>query len=422
MMGWTLSRVGVGVGVSRGRKAATSQIQALSKSSHFGGVGMCASRAAFSRSVLAIATMVSATFAAPALGQGFAYGITVYEPPAGLVWNTGPSLAEDGTAIGAGYYVPGTENDVNGVVVRPGGRTLFSVPSRVDDISDNGAFTVEYATRRDADGTTLSLLPGVVQPSTYSSESRISGDGNVIAGTRQDQPDWPTQAFRWTPQTGGQYLGSYRPNALFTDVFGISRDGSTIFGDGQPNVGIVREAWKWTAREGFTILPTLPDARPQASRAYASNSDGSIIVGYDSKPVIGFRPLIWTNGVPSALPVMDGFRTAWATDLSDDGSIIIGTHASSQIGLSDTCAVWTQSGEWLPVLDYIRQQGVSVPEYFDASYTSWEVSADGETFSGYVRDTRTNAGLLVVAVVPSPTGLSLLVLSTALTRRSRGRR
>jgi uncharacterized membrane protein len=378
-------------------------------------------RAASSRSILAlaVATATLTAVAAPTLAQGFAPGMTLFAAPEGIVWNVPPSLSEDGTAMGSEYWDQ-VASPVTGGVVRPNGRTVFTTPSRVDDISDGGTYAVEYSTRRDSTGSPQSLLPGVFQPSLYNAPSRISGNGQVVAGTRADNPNWPTQAYRWTPETGSQYLGPHRPDALYTSVFGISRDGSTIVGDGQMQPGALREAWKWTESDGFTILPTLPDARPQASRAYASNGDGSIIVGYDSGPVVGFRPIIWTNGVPAALPIINGYRTAWLTDLSDDGSIIIGTHMASQIGLPDTFAVWTTANGWLPALDFLRGQGIAIPSYFTSS--SIEVSADGRTFATRLTDSRDDRTYLAVFVVPSPNGLALLGLAVASTRRSRERR
>lgn len=69
------------------------------------------------------------------------------------------------------------------------------------------------------------------------------------------------------------------------------------------------------------------------ARAYATSDDGAIIVGIsvDDPPSGGFAytPVIWEDGVITALPVPDDRTNCHATDVSADGYVIVGTCSSS---------------------------------------------------------------------------------------------
>ncbi len=308
-----------------------------------------------------------------------------------------------------------------GAVIRPTGTTIFSTPSILDDVSDGGSFAVGYVTRYDASGTPQDLIDVGTRPLGSERFSYISGDGSSVATTYEPVLDAPTRAIYWNLATGGQILDPYRANANYTNVRGLSRDGSTIVGNGSMFFGAVQEAWKWTATSGYTILAPAPGSNLATAFASASNNDGSIIAGLDTGPNGRTRAIIWTNEVPLALVPSQGYRDSVAHDLSDDGTLIVGRLSGSQTGLPDTDAMWTESTGWIPALDFMRMNGVDVPSYYTGN-GNVEVSADGRTFTTILLDTRTGERPVAVFVIPSPSGLALLGVLVGSSRRARARR
>lgn len=380
---------------------------------------MLCRRAVSSRSIPALVTVLAATFSAPALAQGFAPGMTIFSGPDGRNWNRSPALSEDGFAIATNLRGDVFGENL-GAVIQPNTISVFQAPSTADDVSDGGSYSTGYVVRRDAAGNEQVLLPGQTRPFGSQVRTHISGDGSAIAGTLEDTLDFPTQAFRWTQESGSQVLPAYRTGALYNRVNGISRDGSTIVGDGSMFFGTSIEAWKWTAADGFTILPPAPGGRLDSTSAQASNGNGSIIVGLDGDPTFGTRAVIWMNEVPTVIPTPAGYRSCFAHDLSDDGSLILGRAGSSQIGLPETDVVWTEASGWIPALDFLRSRGVDIPSYYTGG-GRFEVSADGRTFTTILTDTRTGERPLAVFVIPSPSGLALLGLFIVSSRRARAR-
>lgn len=383
---------------------------------------MCASRAAFSRSILATAISLSAALAAPAMAQ-FAPGVHLFAPPEGTGWSRGPALSDDGTTL-AGEIYDFTTQTTQGYTLQADGviRPLVGTPL-IYDVSDNGAYTVGYSTRRAADGTTLTLINNT-QPANSTIGAKISGDGQIVAGTAEEtfggQSIFASSPWRWSATSGLTQLGPYRPNSFITNALDISRDGSTIVGTGSDAVfGNRTEAWMWREGQGYTVLPDAPGARWVEAEARGANTDGTIIVGKGNDAIGNIHALVWHNGVPTALPATGSFRNVTANGLSDDGSLIVGTLADSSVGLPETAAIWTPGGDWVPALDYLRGQGLEIPHYFRASHI--EVSGDGTTFATTVLDTRTFESVHMVAVVPSPASLTPLGIFWLTRRRARAR-
>jgi probable HAF family extracellular repeat protein len=116
------------------------------------------------------------------------------------------------------------------------------------------------------------------------------------------------------------------PNGVQSRAWDVSADGSFIVGtfwapDG--SFAIPPHAYRWTAGT-FLDLGTLnPNA--QEAEAYAVSDDGSKVVGW-SRGLSGYqRPFLWTEATGmqelSNVPGSD----AKATDISRDGSIIVGS-------------------------------------------------------------------------------------------------
>jgi hypothetical protein len=353
---------------------------------------------ALAAGLAAAAAMVAAPAAAHA--QGWAPGVHVYPvPESRFVWSE-PHLSEDGTAIGVTLFDAGVfPQPQTGAVIRPTGTSQFSVNRILNDVSDGGAFTTEYASRRSAAGVVDVLVPGATRPQGSNQRSAISGNGRVVAmSVEQPLFDLPSVLYRWTPETGTQLLGSYGPGAFQTRVKGISRDGTTIVGDGfNVTTGTIRP-WTWREGQGFTLLPTLPES-PVEGTATAVNGDGSIVVGSVTLPSLRSVGAVWRDGILTTVPPVPGFRGTLVRDLSDDGSILVGLMDPNGGGQSLN-VIWTAETNWIPTIDYLRMQGLEIPSYYSSPFL--EVSADGRTFAGLVFDQRTGTNVIGVFVVPSP--------------------
>jgi probable HAF family extracellular repeat protein len=110
----------------------------------------------------------------------------------------------------------------------------------------------------------------------------ISADGRVIVGVSYSSMD-VQQAFRWTPEDGIQPLG-FMPTppgtTPYSYAFATNSDGTVIVGQGRtlasaPNAN---EAFRWTQAGGMQPLGDLPGGIYE-SRGYAVSADGSKVVG-----------------------------------------------------------------------------------------------------------------------------------------------
>lgn len=368
----------------------------------------------------AITSAIAAAVAAPALAQ-FAPGFYAYEP-GNFRWAV-TGISDDGMTV-TGFTRDVNSPAINGYTIQASGVQHFPEISRAYDASDNGAYTVGYATRRAADGTTQTLI-GNTQPENTYGGAHISGDGQIVTGLTEFEFGGSVTgvlSWRWTANGGVTHLSPYRPNASITRATNISRDGSTIVGTGSDSVfGDVTEAWMWREGQGYTILPDAPGARWVEAEARAVNSDGTIVVGKGNDSIGNIHALIWRNGVPTALSAPATYRSATAHGLNEDGTIVAGVIAGSTAGLPETGAVWTTDTGWVPVMDYIRSQGVDVPAYY-GPVGQLAMSGDGRTFAGVSIDSR--SGLLVsfVASVPTPGATVLMVMFGVIAGQARARR
>lgn len=367
---------------------------------------------------IVIATTLAAT-AAPATAQ-FAPGLHLYAAPAGTRWNRVPAIGDDGRTVAGEVYRASTASREGFALQGDGVIQLLAGTPRVYDVSDNGAYTVGYSTRRAADGTTIALVSNT-QPANSSIGAHISGDGQTVAGTAEftsGQTITSSSAWRWTATGGTTALGPYRPNSLITNALNISRDGSTIVGTGSDAVfGTRTEAWMWREGQGYTVLPDAPGARWIEAEARGVNSDGSIIVGKGNDAQGRIQALVWNGGVPTAIPATGSYESVTAHGLSSNGALLVGVLADSTESLPTTAAIWTQSTNWVPALDYLRAQGLTIPSYY--STLSIQVSADGTTFTSFLEDSRSSTAVLMVAVVPGPMSLAPLGILSLARRRAR---
>ena len=203
------------------------------------------------------------------------------------------------------------------------------VGSCAHGVSDDGLVVVgmgraelSYEPFRWENGVMASLRPG--------SESGgvaygISPDGTVIVGS----VEW--EAFRWE---GGAmaWLPDLPQGTLWRKAFDVSADGSVVVGEARvspspPPTPTVPVLW-----ENSTIVQ-LGGGRGVAE---AVTPDGHVVVGW-TESAGQAQAARWTGRVHEPLGVPPGFSSSYAYDVSDDGSVVVGSAGSHGFR-------WTASG------------------------------------------------------------------------------
>lgn len=246
----------------------------------------------------------------------------------------------------------------------------------------------------------------------------LSGDGSIVVGASKPFWDGTTgQAFRWTQATGMVGIGYPTAGGIYSEATGISRDGSMIVGYGIGGGG-GSTSFTWTQAQGMRVLPALPLGPGSQATALGMNFDGSYIAGRCEAASVSSTAVLWHNGVAQGLGVPNGWTKSVATDVSDDGQIVVGTLGTFAVTVP---AVWTATSGWATLHDYLASQGMPVP----AGWTlleSFSMSADGRTFVGLV--SAPGLGEAISITVPSPGIATTLAVCAAFVaqRRRRERR
>jgi len=140
-------------------------------------------------------------------------------------------------------------------------------------------------------------------------------------------------AFRWTPGSGMQDLGTFGGN--WSSAWGISSDGTTIVGEAYQ--GNNPFAFRWTSSTGLQNLGTLGG---NLSAAYDASSNGSVIVGTAqdaSGNLIAFR---WSGGMMTPLGTLGG-NNSFAYGVSGNGNLVVGASNDSSGALQ--AFYWTSA-------------------------------------------------------------------------------
>lgn len=211
---------------------------------------------------------------------------------------------------------------------------------------------------------------GSVSVGLLSGSTRVSDDGNIIAGTMTNSSTNLNEMSYYNNTTGlwtnlGGIVGSSDDSK--SSAWGISRDGKTIVGLGFINAAI-GEAIKWTEADGIVQIGSTVTG--SSSRANAINADQSVIVGWQDDET-GFRQgAYWKNGVQSIIKNNDNEPVGEAGGVSDDGNTIIGYY-----GLYPYV--------WNAVEGYTQISHPNSGVFFRGGATS--ITADGKTVIGYFR-------------------------------------
>lgn len=147
----------------------------------------------------------------------------------------------------------------------------------------------------------------------YSSANCVSDDGTIFAGAVQLSTTYSGAIWADGEVTVLPGIG-----ATSSFVNDISGDGLTVVG----SAGVAPySAVKWTNNE-LSVLAPLAGA--SGAQAYGVSEDGAVIVGL-SRYATYDMPVIWTDGVPAALPLLHLDDTGGqANAVSNDGTVIVG--------------------------------------------------------------------------------------------------
>ena len=216
-----------------------------------------------------------------------------------------------------------------------------------------------------------------------SSTFGASDDGRVIVGLGWNGCSY-ARAIRWEESTGMIDLGS--TNGLSSRANDVSGNGRVAVGWQTHPTGL-RIAAKWVDRQ-----PAESIARPGGlaiGEAFATNRDGSLIVGAHCEPenVLVRSAWTWTASAgvrcfpvtrPPTIP--DYPYSTFMLTTSDDGRVIGGTFS---FGLDAEALIWLD-GQAHFLRDYLRENGY--PDAFRGWINSGfvqAVSPDGRTLVGY---------------------------------------
>ncbi len=231
---------------------------------------------------------------------------------------------------------------------------------------------------------------GTLNGGSQSIARGVNYDGTVVVGVAKDGSQGDIdRAFRWTSAGGMVSLGTLTGGFESTGT-GVNADGSVVVGTADD--GANNRAFRWTQASGMVNLGILPG--DVESAATAVNANGAVVVGFstasDALPT-AFR---WTQaqGMTALVP-HDGQSVSMALGVNADGSVVVG---SFNVGLDSRGFRWTEEDGMASVDDWLRENGVSLPN--DVTAEAHAVSADGNIVTGFLTNNH-----LFIARGPSDT-------------------
>ena len=229
------------------------------------------------------------------------------------------------------------------------------------------------------------VLLGRLNGGPSSHAHAVSGDGSIVVGMAPDGASGNVfKAFRWTQATGMVSLGDINGGGE-SRAYGISGDGRVIVGvAGDGNAGAFR-AFRWTAEGGMTSLGLLPG--DNTSWAWATNADGSAVAGVSirfdliSGTGTAFR---WTQaGGLVGLGKINGGTHSEARGISADGNVVVGFGADgSTPAAPGPGGQQSRAFRWTPATGMVSLGTLSGGNFSQA----YGVSRDGRVVVGAAND------------------------------------
>jgi len=172
----------------------------------------------------------------------------------------------------------------------------------------------------------------------------VSDDGTVIVGDYTLPGTFNTRGYRLVdgavetinPDLGGDYVR----------VSGVSGDGRVVVG--YTGSGSVIKAYRWV--DG-TMSNLGELASGQGGQAFATNSDGSVVVGLANISASEYHAFRWTGGTMSDLGRLGSSGNSSALGVSADGSVVVGASNRAPDGLYEHAFRWTEAGGMVDIHD-----------------------------------------------------------------------
>ncbi len=199
-----------------------------------------------------------------------------------------------------------------------------------------------------------------------------SANGDVVVG--YGNTDNGDEAFRWTAADGMVGIG-HIVGGTFSRAYGISDDGLVIAGQGNNATDTV--AFRWTAADGMVGLGHITGASRGQARAVSGN--GEVIVGLDQNPGSWTQAFRWTAADGTVgLGFLPAGAGSYAYGVSYDGAVVVGNATSHEI---QTAFRWTDADGMQPVLTLLEAEGIDMTGW--NLHTASDVSDDGSVIVGW---------------------------------------
>ena len=208
----------------------------------------------------------------------------------------------------------------------------------------------------------LGTLGGVV-----SVARGVSADGSLIVGYATGS-DGTARAVTWTSGAGIVRLGSLG-GGEFSGALGVSADGSVIVGASRyTNANSLVHPFRWTAAGGMVDLGTLGG---NGGTAWATNADGSVVVGESNTSSNNVHAFRWTlAGAMSDIGTLGG-NTSHAYGVNADGTIVVGQ--------TDTAGNTSRAFRWNAATNTMVDLGT----FGGRDSGAWAVNGDGSVVVGW---------------------------------------
>lgn len=241
------------------------------------------------------------------------------------------------------------ENGTMSSIPGPAGFTSSVV---AQGVSDDGSVVAGYG-RGSGSPRAFRWLGGVTSPLLdipgsfdNSAATGISGDGNIVLGRGRSPSFEPFyEACNWFLDGPAIPMGDLSGGAAFSEAFASNFDGSIIVGIGNdastsgPELDL-RVATRWVGNDSPTSLGDLPGGIVR-SAAFGLTDDGTAIVG-EGRSAIGNEAFLWREGrgIANLKTVLQtefhldlgGWTLTRATAITPTGTAIVGygTNPSGQ--------------------------------------------------------------------------------------------
>jgi uncharacterized membrane protein len=280
----------------------------------------------------------------------------------GLSASSGPGSGGIVELFKAFRWEEGEMTSLGGLVDEFGASEAWAI-SRDGTVIVGGAF--DGAEQRAFWWTQSGGMVAIGSPGGSATARGVSTDGSTIVG-EVTPLDGDSQAFRWRQPTGLDILPS---------AWSVSADGSVIVGrSGRTGSDTQTRAVRWASGVAQALQPLPGEENQPTAEAWDVSLSGCIAVGRgtpDSATEGPGLPLRWVDNMVEALDIQRGL----ATGVSADGSVVVG-------GAGDRAFVWD-------AIHGLRDLQSVLENDFGLDLTGWtlnlatDVSDDGSTIVGW---------------------------------------